>query len=208
MQDTTFVTLVSWVIAHGYLLFFIAAVLEGPLVTAAAGVAASLGVFSLPIVVLISIAGDLVADVAWYSLGYWGGNSFLLKYGHYFKLTHERIKKFETLIHRNLGKTMVFFKLSPIIPVPGIIIIGAVHAPLKRFVKISLAVSLPKSLLFALLGFYSGKAYKYLSGSIVSAQYSVFIATLLIFAVYFLYKWITTYLADQIDDNDKEEKTD
>ncbi len=206
MQDTTFVTLVSWVIAHGYALFFIAAVLEGPLVTAAAGVAASLGVFSLPIVILISIAGDLIADIVYYSIGYWGGRPFVARYGGIFKLTPERITKFESLIHRHLGKTLVFFKLSPVIPVPGILMVGTSRAPLKRFIKISLAITLPKSLLFAFLGFYSGKAYKYLSGSIVKAQYAVFIVTLLIFAVYFLYKWVTSYLANQIDDKNEEEE--
>ncbi len=153
MQDITFVALVSWVIAHGYLLFLIAAILEGPLVTAAAGVAAALGMLSLPLVVLLSVAGDLIADVLYYSIGYWGGRPFIVRYGNYFKLTPERIKRFESLIHRHLGKTLVFFKLSPVIPVPGILMVGTSRAPLKRFRKISLAITLPKSLLFALLGF-------------------------------------------------------
>ncbi len=198
MTEPTFITLVSWVIAHGYTLFFVASILEGPLVTAAAGVAASLGYFSLPIIILISIAGDLVADTLYYAIGYWGGRKFVERFGIYVGLTIERIKKFESLLHRHLGKTMVFFKLSPVIPVPGILLIGSSRAPLRKFVKTSLIITVPKSILFAFIGFYSGKAYAYLSGTIVKAQYAVFISVLLIFAVYFLYKWGSEYIVEKI----------
>ncbi len=202
MQNTEFISLVSWIIAHGYLLFFLTAVLEGPLVTAAAGVAAALGYLSLPLVIVISIFGDLVADTVYYAIGYWGGKRFIVRYGSWFGLTPERVKKFESLLHRHLGKTLIFFKLSPIIPVPGILMVGTSRAPLDRFVKVSLAITLPKSLAFAFLGFFSGKAYAYLSGTIVSAQRAVFIITLLIFAVYFLYKWIAAQIAGKASEGE------
>ena len=198
MTEPTFITLVSWIIAHGYALFFVASILEGPLVTAAAGVAASLGYFSLPIIILISIAGDLVADTLYYAIGYWGGRKFAERFGIYVGLTVERIKKLESLLHRHLGKTMVFFKLSPVIPVPGILLIGSARVPLRKFVKTSLIITVPKSILFAFIGFYSGKAYAYLSGTIVKAQYAVFISVLLIFALYFLYKWGSEYIVEKI----------
>ncbi|MCX6173152.1 MAG: hypothetical protein NTZ27_00145 [Ignavibacteriales bacterium] len=204
MQDTAFVTLVSWVIAHGYFILFIATLVEGPFVTAAAGVAAALGYFSLPLIILVSVAGDLVADVAIYAVGYFGGKPFVEQYGHYVGLTSVRMKKLEILLHKNLGKAMIFVKLTPAIPVAGLLMIGSMRAPLKRFAEISLLITFPKSILFALIGFYSGKAYTYLSGSIAIAQYLLFVGVLLIIAVYFINRWAVSYFVKKMNENEED----
>ncbi len=188
MSNITFIALVSWVIAHGYFLFFVAAFLEGPLVTAAAGVAASLGYFSLTVIILLSIAADLVADLFFYTLGYFGGRPILEKYGSFVGLTKERLEKMEKILNRHMGKAVVFFKLSPLIPVPGIVLVGTSRASLKRFVTVALSVTIPKTLFFALLGFYTGKAYNYLSGTIVSARNATFILGFIFVAAYYTYK--------------------
>jgi len=64
MLALTFTDLVSWIIAHGYFIFFFTALVEGPLVTTAAGVAAALGYYNIIIIVLIAIAGgDTIREV-------------------------------------------------------------------------------------------------------------------------------------------------
>ena len=198
MTNATFIILVHWVIGHGYFLFFVAAVLEGPLVTAAAGVAAALGYYSLEIIILLSVLGELVADIVYHTIGYWGRRTLITRYGFHVGLTKERIRSLERLIHRHVGKALVVIKLSPIIPVPGLIMIGSLRVPIKKFIRISLLITLPKSLLFAFLGFYAGRTYERLSGTISSAQNLLALMVLVIVITYFAYQKLTARIAEEI----------
>ncbi|KKP64926.1 MAG: hypothetical protein UR62_C0003G0005 [Candidatus Nomurabacteria bacterium GW2011_GWF2_35_12] len=195
MLALTFTDLVSWIIAHGYFIFFFTALVEGPLVTTAAGVAAALGYYNIIIIVLIAIAGDLTADVIYYFIGYHSRILVIEHYGHRFGITRERIEKIEKMIHTNFRKTMLVIKLSPIIPIPGLIAIGASRVPLQKFIEISLLITMPRSLLFAFLGFYSGKAYAYLGNTITNGSYIMGGLILVIVVIYLIYQKITSNIA-------------
>ena len=190
--------LVPWVISHGYFLFYITAIVEGTLVTAAAGVAAGLGYYNIFIIILIAIAGDLTADLVYYFIGYKGRILVIEKYGHYFGVTKERVEKIEKMVHKHFRKTMVVVKLSPIIPIPGLIAIGASHVPLKKFMGMSVLITLPKAMFFSLLGFYSLKTYMYLTNSIKSGTFYIGGLVLVIFIIYLIYQKITSKI---INDN-------
>ena len=202
MNGLAFTALVPWIIAHGYFIFFIVAFFEGPIITTAAGVGVALGYFSMPVIILLSIAGDLFADVAYYLAGYWGGRSFLNRYGRWVGLTSDRMIKLESLLNRHLGKTMIFVKLSPAVPVPGLLMIGSARAPIWKFIRISLLITLPKSLLFVLIGFYSGRAYAYLNNTVMHVQYLFFVLVVIVFSIYFLYKLVTNYIAEKMREKD------
>jgi membrane protein DedA with SNARE-associated domain len=199
METSTFTALVSWVVVHGYFLFFIAAFLEGPLVTAAAGVAAALGYYNLYIIIAISVLGDLAADVVYYSIGYWGGRPFLNRFGHRIGMHPERIAKLEKLLRTHMRKTLVVVKLSPILPIPGLITIGSVRTSIRKFVETSLIITLPKSVLFALIGFYSGRAYAELNKTIVHSQYVIFAVLLVVVLAYIVYRMLSKYVSDKIE---------
>lgn len=198
IANPTFITLVHWVIGHGYFLFFIAAFLEGPLVTAAAGVAAALGYYSIIIIIILSVLGDLTADLVYYTIGYWGRKTLITQYGNYVGLTKERMKSLEKLLHRHAGKALVVIKLSPVIPVPGLIMIGSARVPLKKFVRSSLLITLPKSLLFGFMGFYAGRAYERFSGAISNTSGLLAFVAIIVFIAYVGYKKITARIAQEI----------
>ena len=192
MLVPTFTDLVPWIIAHGYFIFFFTALIEGPLVTTAAGVVAAFGYYNIVIIILIAIAGDLTADVIYYFIGYHSRILVIERYGHRFGITKERIEKIEKMVHKNFKKTMFIVKVSPIIPIPGLIAIGASRVSLRKFIEMSLLVTVPKSSLFALLGFYSGKAYAHLGSSITNGSYIIGGLILVIILVYFIYQKITS----------------
>ncbi len=198
MENHTFITLVQWVISHGYFLFFISAVLEGPLVTAAAGVAAALGYYSLYIIIALSVFGDLVADTVYYSIGYWSRKALIKRYGPYVGLTKERVGKLDSLLHRHTGKALVIIKLSPAIPIPGLIMVGSARVPLKKFVRIALLITLPKSILFALVGFFAGRAYERFSGVIANAESLFTLIACSIIVIYLAYQKLTARIAKEI----------
>lgn len=166
--------------------------------TAAAGVAAALGYYSLAIIILLSVLGDLTADLVYYTIGYWGRKTLITRYGSYVGLTKQRMNSLERLLHRHAGKALVIIKLSPVIPIPGLIMIGSARVSLKKFIRLSLIIALPKSLLFGFMGFFAGKAYERL-GDIVSNSMSLitFIAVVTFFA-YFIYQKISARITQEI----------
>jgi membrane protein DedA with SNARE-associated domain len=157
MDSSATTHLISWVITHGYLLFFLATFLEGPIITAAAGVAAALGYFNIELIIFISIMGDTVADCIYFAIGYFGGAHLMHRYGRYFGVTDERIERVRKLLHGHTRKTVVVIKLAPVIPVPGILILGSMRVSFKKFFETSLLVTVPKSSFFALVGIFLEK---------------------------------------------------
>ena len=196
---TSVTAIVNWVIAHGLILFFVLAFLEGPLVTAAAGAASALGYYSIYLIIIISILGDLSADAVCYLIGYFSGRRLIFRYGHWIGLTHERVEKIEKLLHRHAAKAIVIVKLSPVIPVPGLIFIGSSRVPLRKFIVTSLIITFPKSLLFALLGYYSGKTYEKITGTIANSQLMLLGIVVVVLIFYFLYQRMMTRFSQNID---------
>ncbi len=199
MHTTNFSVLVPWVIAHGYFLFFIAALIEGPIITIAAGVASALGFFNIFLIIFLAILGDIGGDLFFYTLGY---NSRWIMYTPFFKfigVTEERIKKIERLLHSNIGKTVFLVKVSPFIGTPGILVIGATHTPFKKFIKVAISVAIPKTIFYSLIGFLSGQAYLSLTKVVRRTEYALLVIIVLVTLIYILNSKVTGYLARKVE---------
>ena len=134
----------QWVLAHGYWLMFLAMLVEGPIITAAASFAVALGYFNIAYVFGLSLLGDLVADVIYYAVGYWGRMTLVARYGHYVGLSTERMLHIERLLQANGIKTLVALKLTPFIPTPGLMLVGVARMRLSKFTLISMLITIPK----------------------------------------------------------------
>jgi len=190
MNTTTLAGLVPWIVGHGYLLFFILAVLEGSLVSTAAGVAAGLGFFNVFIVIALSVAVDLVGDVFYYMLGYYGHNFLKSRFMRFIGLNDRRIEETKKLLHTHTNKSLIVIKLSPLLGPPGIVTVGMVHLPFRKFFKSTSIISVCKSLLFVLLGFSSAQTYLQLSRTISHGQYVVVIIAAALLLIYYIYRKI------------------
>ncbi|MFA5131117.1 MAG: hypothetical protein WC467_01705 [Patescibacteria group bacterium] len=199
MHSSGLVTLVPWVISHGYLLFFMAAFIEGPLVTAAGGVAAALGYYDIYIIMLLSIAGDAGGDFFYYGIGYTLNK--LIKSGRlrFLGITIERVEKIEKLLHHRTSQAIIFVKLTPLIGPAGLMILGSVRASFKKLIKIALTIAIPKSVMYALLGFYSAAAYVYLDKTIARGENALMIIIGVAIAIYFLFQKISALIAKRMD---------
>ncbi len=194
-----FSTLVPWVISHGYLLFFIAAFIEGPLVTTAGGVAAALGYYNIYIIILLAIAGDAGADFIYYGIGY-NFNKFI-KSGKlsFIGINEKRINTISDLLSKHTTKAILFVKFTPLIGPAGLLILGAVRAPFKKLLKIALSISIPKSVFYSLLGFYSAATYVYLDKTIARSEITIVIIVSIVLVIYFIFQKITSRLANKMD---------
>ena len=180
---SSFSGVLQWTLTHGYWLIFVGMLVEGPVVTAASSFAVALGYFNISMIFILALLGDLVADVVYYAIGYWGRITLVERFGGKVGLTKERMERMEKLMKRNAGKTMLALKLTPIIPTPGLMLIGTTRMPLRKFASISLSISLPKTIVFMLVGYYFGRSYDKISRYINNSGYLIVIAVILIFVI-------------------------
>ena len=104
--------LVQLLQAHGLLLLFPMAVIEGPIVTVVAGWLARLGYFPLGWAMLILVVADLVGDSLLYGLGRAGPDVLPQKWRQAFGVTDARIAQRVELFSTRGGRTLVATKLT------------------------------------------------------------------------------------------------
>lgn len=184
---------------YGYLFLFIALLVEGPAVTAAGAFAATLGYFNIYIVLLLSILGNLLPDALCYAVGFWGRRKFVDKYSRYFRLTKERIDRIEKLSEEHIGKALLLVKLVPFLATPGLIIAGATRMPIKKYAWWSVIITLPSSLLFLIVGYYSGAAYQTANHYVNLGAYLIAFIIILFIAISYFYKKLAKKLAEGIE---------
>ena len=199
MDVSNFSGAFTWIIQHGYFLMFVIMLIEGPVITAAAAFAVALGYFDGWLVFLLSILGNLIPDVIYYIIGYWGRKKLVNKYMHYFGLSQERILFLENLSFRHAGKAITLIKLVPLLATPGLIIAGAIRMPLKKYIFWCVALTVPSSFFFYIMGYYFGATYdkmeRYLNLGIVA----IILALLFFVLISFGYGKLTAKLAKKID---------
>ncbi len=199
MHSHFFILLVHWVISHGYLLFFAAVFVEGVSVAIAGGVAVALGYFNPLLILVLALSADLANDLIYYTIGYASRNTWIKSHGHKFGLNDRRFAKLENLLQNHLGKAMLLVKLSPLLPIPGLLTIGSSRISIRKFIRASLSIGVPKVLVLLAIGYFSGRAYRALSGLLADSQYFIWILVLLIFLIYIIYQRLTAGLANKIE---------
>ncbi len=143
----TFESVLQWVLHNGYPIIFLGMIIEGPTIIAAASFATTMGYFNLWIIFLLGIFGDIVGDFIWFTVGYFGRITVIKRFGHFFGVSEERMEKLKNLLEKHPGKIIAAIKLSPLVPVPGLIVAGSSHMSPKKFAKIITLIILPKTFL-------------------------------------------------------------
>jgi len=150
--------IINLLLAYKYMLLFPIAVIEGPIITVIAGFLSSKGLFMLWIAYAIVVFADFAGDTLYYSIGKFGGRPFIRRFGHYLKIDENKLASAENYFKNHGGKTLLFGKIQAwgalILIAAGI---GKMHY--WRFILFCMLGTIPKSLLFILIGYYFGHAY-------------------------------------------------
>ena len=174
--------LVGLVASYGYVLIFLLAIVEGPIVSIIAGFVASLGYLHIVVAYIVVVVSDLVGDLLFYGLGRWGGEPALRRWGRRLGITPERVARFESRFTRHRRKTLVIGKLTHAIGALVLVTAGIVRMSIAEFLTVNLLLTLPKSLLLVLVGYYFGRFYPQMS-----AYQSIVMVGLLVVGLVALY---------------------
>jgi membrane protein DedA with SNARE-associated domain len=195
-----FASVLNFVESSGYLLIFIAMVIEGPMVTSAAAFAASLGYLNIFIVFFISLLGDLIGDGVYYYFGRVLRKRVIDKYIESHGIKKSQIKKLDKKIHNNLWKSMMIIKMTPPLSTPGLLLVGASKVPVKRYIFTSLIATLPLTIFYTCIGYYFGFAVKNVLDYLKMGQYALFFIIIAVVVLFFLYRLIYKIVLKKMSD--------
>lgn len=140
------------ILKHWYLLMFWLMVLEGPIITfMGALIAATTGAFSIVIVIILWILGDIIWDWVYYTIWKTGNIKAFEKK----KNGSKMLLALEKFIHIHPFKSMVLIKYTPYMQPPGLMFVGFSKFPIKKYLLYSTLLSLPGSLIFWLSWFFA-----------------------------------------------------
>ena len=155
----TFAQIIAWLTQYKYIVLLPVSIVEGPIVTILGGFLSSQGYLNIFAVYALVILGDLIGDSMYYAAGRFGGKPFINRWGRYIGIKPHNIEKLERHFEKHSGKTMIIGKLSHAIGSVFLAAAGLVKMPFGRFLWFNFIATVPKSLVWLLVGFYFGQAY-------------------------------------------------
>lgn len=152
---------------YGYFLLLPVSILEGPVVAMLAGALVSFHVLNGPLVYAVLVAGDLIGDMFYYWLGHLGRHRIPNTWRSFVGIDDQRIKRLEGSFAKHDWKLLFFGKAHPL-GSAILFVSGVVRMPMWKFIFINTLGTLPKVLIFQLVGYYFAESYRSFDGYLSS----------------------------------------
>jgi membrane-associated protein len=184
----------------GYFMMFLMLMIEGPIVNFVSSFASSLGYFNVFLVLPLAILANITADMIYYLMGRYAGKSKFVKKYMTRSMSHEKMEKTKFFLKKNPGKTIVAIKLTPFVPLAGIILIGMAEVPLKKFLSFSMWVDIIMCLVITMLGFYSGALFSMIFRYFEYGLYGLGLLVVLTLLFWIFIKYILKKISKRVED--------
>lgn len=145
---------------HGLLILAPLALIEGPVVTVIAGWLARLGLMDLRAVLICVILADVAGDALFYALGRYGRHRVPQRWLNRIGLTRPRLAGLVRAFRAQGTRLLVIGKLTHSAGAAVLTAAGIARMNFGKFLLVNLLASIPKSLLFAGLGWSFGTAWQ------------------------------------------------
>ena len=173
---------------YGYFAMLPLMIIEGPVVTIISAMLASLGAFSWPIVLVISIAGDMIGDLLFYWLGYRFGMKFVNNIGKYMGITERLVLRMEKYFQNHGGKTIFAVKSTTGLCWTTFVAAGIVKMDLKKFIQYSFFGGIVWSSFLVAMGYFYGYLWKSIKQYIGWIGWIIFAVAIVSFMIITVYK--------------------
>ena len=138
-------------------------IIEGPVITIVSAMLASLGAFNWLVVLIFSMAGDVIGDVMLYGAGYKWGMGFVRNIGKYIGITEKLVLKMEKYFENHGGKTIFAVKTTTGLCWATFTAAGIVKMKFWKFVKYSILGGVVWSSFLVAMGYFYGYLWREIS---------------------------------------------
>jgi len=145
---------------YGYWVMLPLMIIEGPIVTVIAAMLASLGAFNVLLVLLFSILGDVIGDVALYALGYRFGMGFVRRVGKYLGITEKLVLRMQEYFKEYGGKTIFAVKSTTGLCWATFTAAGIAKMDFRNFLKNSVYGGIIWSGFLVAMGYFYGYLWR------------------------------------------------
>lgn len=175
----------------GYFGMFLGMVLEAVIIIipsevilATGGILAGRGIFSFWMVFLVGLVGSVFCAIIIYLIGYFGGRSFVKKYGKFFFMKEEDIEKCDIWFEK-YGLLAAFLARNfPIVRTLISLPMGISKVNFKGFVLFTTLGSIPWTLAFVYVGYALGNNWIVLNNFVKKLKLPIIILLILLFINY------------------------
>lgn len=185
----------SLIDTFGYFGMFLGMVLEAVVIVipseailATGGILASRGIFSFWGAFLIGLVGSVFCAIVIYFMGYFGGRSFIRKFGKYFFMKEEDLEKSDSWFLKYGMLGAMIGRNFPIIRTLISLPIGIMRMSFFKFVVYTIIGSIPWTFLFVYLGFALGNSWILVSTKISWLKLPIKILLIFLICYYFARK--------------------
>ena len=141
----------------GMVLEAIIIIIPSELILATGGILASKKVFTLTGAFITGLLGSIFCAIIIYCMGYFGGETFIKKYGKYFFMKEEDIKKSNGWFNKYGLKSALIGRNVPIIRTLISLPIGMMKLSFCKFIIYTTIGSIPWTFLFVYIGYQLGE---------------------------------------------------
>lgn len=187
------------VISYGYLFIFLMMIIEGPIITIVSSFAAALGFLNIYVILILAFVGNLLPDLVYYILGYWGRTSFIEKHRHFFGFKKEYLEKIEEIFKKNVVKSLLIVKIIPFFALPGLITAGAMKISFSKYFKWISLIIFGNSLFYLILGYFFGATYRTFEKYFYAKFYLILLLIIILIIILITYKKAANKVLDAID---------
>lgn len=177
---------------YGYLGMFLGMVLEAVIIIipseailATAGILAGRGIFSFWGAFITGLLGSVFCAIVIYFMGYFGGNSFVRRYGKYFFMKEDDLEKSDSWFNKYGLLAALIGRNIPIIRTLISLPIGIMRLSFWKFLLLTTIGSIPWTLLFVYLGYSLGNNWV-----IINVYIDKLKIPIIIILLYFLFRWV------------------
>lgn len=175
--------------SYGYLLIFPIAFVEGPIIAVVCGWLSAVGILNFVIAYFVLILANLLGDIFYYLIGYWGGTALIKKWGHWLHLDLKQATNLRQHFDNHGGKILLVAKVTPHLAAAAVLAgAGLARYSFIRFLSYGFLIEIIKTASLMLIGYFVGDAYQKVAFYLdyVGAVVSVLVAVLIIGGFYHL----------------------
>jgi membrane-associated protein len=178
-----------------YFIIFVLFLIEGPIFNFIAAFAASLGFFNFFVILILAILGNFLGAIISFFIGKLFKKSTIERYLSK-SLSKQRSKRIKEYLNDHPGKTLTVIILTPVIPFPGLVLVGLLDMNVKKFIFYSLLITTVYSSFLVCLGYYSGTAFTIISNYI---QYGTYLGSALVIMIIILLWFLSKKIPNKIE---------